>query len=661
MPGLSRKNAPRFRTSRKAARAALAILCCLLLAAAFVTPSAHAQTYPDRSACDTSWYDSSKSSFSLSSAQELAGLAYLVTEEHVTFEGKTVALDSDIDLSSVCGGEVSWRPIGWGYSTGTPFEGTFDGKGHTVSNLHIDDSGHYNALFGSVRSAVIKNLTVSGEVYGSEYAAGIISQCADSSLMNLTNEVDVDTLKYNAGTAHEGRAAGVVCYVATAYPTGDMTFSRLVNKGNIKSTSYYTAGVIGFLYNSTGFTTTVTECANEGDVDVSDARYGLDGVGKAAGGVIGSTAGDYGTYKVSSCYNTGNIIGANLKSAGGVAGYLGGVGSSLSDCYNAGSVSGDNNAGGVVGYFGSTGGELAGSYNAGAVSGSKTAGVVAKASNSGQSYARNFTLDTAASKAYGSNVAASNDGAVKTRKELRLQSFLDYLNSGTTNFSIDNTKNNGLPVLTWQGVPVAGGGGEVEDTPQEDPDPDDPSGGEDLSGADDQTDHAGQDGQGSGIANENPDDYVDVSVEDPAGSSDPETNAEQGSAAVVAAAGKDSSAGGSGKAAKAQSGAKQDAAASKDSGEAAKNTSKPEKSKKKEKKPAISESEEKAAGEDERQLVELASVSFKNSAIEEHVAQIWYVASAVAAALCILAGFIYESRKFARSRAAYISAGVERS
>jgi hypothetical protein len=56
-------------------------------------------------------------------------------------EGLHFKLTADLDLSSVCGRDVgNWKAIG-------PFEGSFDGDGHKISNLYIDDS------LGSVRDA----------------------------------------------------------------------------------------------------------------------------------------------------------------------------------------------------------------------------------------------------------------------------------------------------------------------------------------------------------------------------------------------------------------------------------------------------------------------------------------------------------------------------
>ena len=63
-----------------------------------------------------------------------------------TFEGITIKLTSDIDLSSVCSQEsgLTWEPIG---SKEHRFTGIFDGNGHAINNLYIDKDEQNRALF----------------------------------------------------------------------------------------------------------------------------------------------------------------------------------------------------------------------------------------------------------------------------------------------------------------------------------------------------------------------------------------------------------------------------------------------------------------------------------------------------------------------------------
>lgn len=60
----------------------------------------------DGKAVDTSWYAEDKTSYEISSADQLAGLSQLVNEGK-SFKGKTVSLTDDIDLNN-----KEWTPIG---------------------------------------------------------------------------------------------------------------------------------------------------------------------------------------------------------------------------------------------------------------------------------------------------------------------------------------------------------------------------------------------------------------------------------------------------------------------------------------------------------------------------------------------------------------------
>ena len=94
---------------------------------------------------NTEWYSNNNSTFTIDTREELAGLAYLVSEGN-NFSGKTITLTNDIDL----GGD-EWIPIG---NAKTQFAGTFDGHEYTVSNLKISEQNEYVGLFGYVTGTV---------------------------------------------------------------------------------------------------------------------------------------------------------------------------------------------------------------------------------------------------------------------------------------------------------------------------------------------------------------------------------------------------------------------------------------------------------------------------------------------------------------------------
>ena len=99
---------------------------------------------------DTSWWDvaSNDSNFTISTPQQLAGIAKIINNGTTYFSGCTITLASDLDLA----GSV-WISIN------RIFQGVFDGGGHTISNMKIDSSEPAIGLFETLdASGTIKNV-----------------------------------------------------------------------------------------------------------------------------------------------------------------------------------------------------------------------------------------------------------------------------------------------------------------------------------------------------------------------------------------------------------------------------------------------------------------------------------------------------------------------
>ena len=153
---------------------------------------------------DTSWYNETDTEFVLNSAGKLAGLAKLIDGGN-TFEGKTIKLATDVDL-----GNKLFDPIG-SYRKDKAFKGTFDGKGHTISNLSQNtwelDNGYYYSdcglgLFGAVEDGHIKNLVVDGaDISGESALCGTIASVAhNATFENITiKNANVADYQYYSG------------------------------------------------------------------------------------------------------------------------------------------------------------------------------------------------------------------------------------------------------------------------------------------------------------------------------------------------------------------------------------------------------------------------------------------------------------------------------
>ncbi|MBQ8537817.1 MAG: hypothetical protein IJ461_10500, partial [Clostridia bacterium] len=204
---------------------------------------------------DTSWYSQAQTVFTLSSAEDLLGLAQLVNDGN-SFAGQTIRLSNDIDLSAVCSSSKrSWPGIG---AASAPFTGVFDGDGHTVSNLYVNSSANGVGLFGTMAGgASISNVVVSGSVTTTGgYAGGLVGWIRGGSgtvtLDNCGSLVDV--------TASGANAAGLIgCNYGSPAPTVKITNS--FNAGDIKG-GKESAAISGWL----GSGAQVTNCWSVGSV-----------------------------------------------------------------------------------------------------------------------------------------------------------------------------------------------------------------------------------------------------------------------------------------------------------------------------------------------------------------------------------------------------------
>jgi len=127
----------------------------------------------------TNWYIDVQKEFTIDSAEQLAGLAQLVNAGN-SFEGKIVKLGRDIvlnDIANMVNWENTqhrnrWIPIG---TNNNPFKGTFDGRGHVISGVYINQPNINNlGLFGCTEMEKIKNLWVIAFINGNSSIGGFV-------------------------------------------------------------------------------------------------------------------------------------------------------------------------------------------------------------------------------------------------------------------------------------------------------------------------------------------------------------------------------------------------------------------------------------------------------------------------------------------------------
>lgn len=188
----------------------------------------------DDGKADTTWYDAAATEYELSTAAELAGFAKLVNEG-TNFNGKTVKLAADIDLKDNC-----WTPIG---QTGTSygavgyFAGNFDGQGHTIKNLFIqetNDGEHYAVgLFGFLDAAAkgktIGNFTIDGANIKGHHWVGAAVGYLTGTLENVTVKNAVISSTHANDDACGDKTGAVVGYI-------NGTEGKMINCSAIDST-----------------------------------------------------------------------------------------------------------------------------------------------------------------------------------------------------------------------------------------------------------------------------------------------------------------------------------------------------------------------------------------------------------------------------------------
>jgi len=220
----------------------------------------------------------------------------------------------------------------------TALSGTFDGLGHTISNLTINSSATNVGLFSQTNSeSSIRNVGLVG--------VSITGTCVQSNVGGLVGS--------NAGT------------VTNCYSTGVVSDNSNYGEENI-------GGLVG--YNSG----TVTNCYSTGAVSDNSGQDGGYGGEDRIGGLVGANSGT-----VTNCYSTGAVtdnsienpfaFGTSGDSLGGLVGYNTGT---VTNCYSTGAVSdnsalGDNSSSGgdyIGGLVGHNSGTATNCYSTGTVS-----------------------------------------------------------------------------------------------------------------------------------------------------------------------------------------------------------------------------------------------------------------------------------------------------
>lgn len=333
---------------------ALATLCIFIAAVTFFavqiavpairTTITNVTTWVQQASHDVLWYTENPDAtdYTISTAEEMAKLSKIVNgtwkkkQKKDNFAGKTITLAGNIDLSQY----KNWVPIG--SDSVNVFSGNFNGGGHVISNLTINNPNtDRQGLFGHIANGNVQNLGLEGVNIRGRYHVGSV-----------------------AGTVNKGSKVNKCYSTGIVYGRDDVGgIAGRVFDSSIVSNSYSSVAVngnnwVGGVAGGVGRNSTVVNSYFSGTVS------GDEDIGGVVAGVFAST--------VVGSYSTGTVSGTSK--VGGVAGSLAGN-SSVSNSYSIGAVSGVTYVGGVAGVVGNS--KVTNSYSAGTIRGTNWVGGVA--------------------------------------------------------------------------------------------------------------------------------------------------------------------------------------------------------------------------------------------------------------------------------------------
>lgn len=313
----------------KKARSFFAVVLSVMMAiSTVVIPASAVDIDVWDGTADTSWYNDALSEFTLTTAEQFAGLASLVNSGSYNFSGKTVKLGVDVQLqsnpdmanyaswSTSVAPANTWVPIGW-YNVGS-FRGTFDGQGHTISGMYINDSAGslYKgrpALFGFVIGATLRNFTIEKSYSNGKNCTGIVAA------YNETTGPSFDNITVSDSTV-VGITDGAALLMGKTGAFSSLTITNCNVSGNVTS-QYAGGGLIGYISGGTLGTINISGCT----VNVNVTRtYTAEDAIIGSGGLIGLLGRDTAS-SLTSLNVTGTTVNSSVTGKRTVGGVIGTV------------------------------------------------------------------------------------------------------------------------------------------------------------------------------------------------------------------------------------------------------------------------------------------------------------------------------------------------
>lgn len=268
-------------------------------------------------------------------------------------------------------GLKKWTPIG---TKTLPYIGYFDGNGHTIDGLYINDetvyytglfgvTGNFNTISGAYDYGEVKNITIGEDSLIVGYRAdtsgatgAIVGMTQFDKIINCTNYATVvGKGSGRLNPSNSGLLGGIV-----GYANNDV--KNCTNHGTVVSCES-AGGIVGNIMGNQYQQGNILSCANYGKVyaEAHSAEGYAGGIAVNSGVGSGTASGCGGN--VESCVNYGYVEGYY---AGGVI-YRGSQNTQVKYCANRGEVAGTTFASGIITYINNGGFTMEGCFNAGTV------------------------------------------------------------------------------------------------------------------------------------------------------------------------------------------------------------------------------------------------------------------------------------------------------
>lgn len=233
------------------------------------------------------------------------------------YSGATVYLDADIDLAG-----QTIEPIG---DSRRHFQGTFDGQGHTISNLTVSSKLNTAGLFGYSNGLAIRNVVMDESCSvvcssnTSSNVGGIIGSCYGKNIgCDIKSVVSMASVTFKGFLSESSNVhlGGIVGYISSSNYESVVKncaiFGPITQSG--ESNNSYIGSIVGSSY-SYGLSKKVyvQNCLNYGTI----THNGTTTRNLYIGGIIGKSE----MSDIKNCISVGKIISNNYTCVGTIIGY----------------------------------------------------------------------------------------------------------------------------------------------------------------------------------------------------------------------------------------------------------------------------------------------------------------------------------------------------